>query len=107
MSRPANQDSEEAREPWATPMLRGIDLTADEIAQLRESDDPMALLFKMKPELKGRQGQRPTRSEMNQCETWAKPLPAKVEAWLSCLPFCCQPQATRHPSRSSFTRARR
>lgn len=55
MSQVTDQNGEKAREPWTTPTLRSIDLTADEVAALRESDDPMALLFEMKPELKGHQ----------------------------------------------------
>ena len=37
--------------PWTKPQLRKIPLTDNEVAQLRASDDPMALLLKIKPEL--------------------------------------------------------
>jgi len=37
--------------PWEKPMLTSIDLTEDELSKLRASDDPMALLLKLKPEL--------------------------------------------------------
>jgi len=37
--------------PWEKPMLTKIHLTEDELSKLRASDDPMALLFKLRPEL--------------------------------------------------------
>jgi hypothetical protein len=45
--------AEKELQPWETPGLRNIDLTDEEVAALRASDDPMALLFEMKPELAG------------------------------------------------------
>jgi hypothetical protein len=38
-------------EAWEKPELKKYDLTEDEIRQLRASDDPMALLLKLKPEI--------------------------------------------------------
>lgn len=43
---PANK-----KKPWTKPELKKIKLTDDEVAALRASDDPMALLMKLKPEL--------------------------------------------------------
>ena len=42
--------------PWGKPMLTRIDLTEDELSKLRASDDPMALLLKLKPELGPKNG---------------------------------------------------
>ena len=36
---------------WEKPMVTQIGLSEDELGKLRASDDPMALLLKMKPEL--------------------------------------------------------
>ena len=36
---------------WEKPIVTRIDLTDDELAQLRGSNDPIALLLKLKPEL--------------------------------------------------------
>lgn len=41
----------DVKQPWETPELRNIPLTDEEVAKLRASDDPMALLLEMKPEL--------------------------------------------------------
>lgn len=49
-------DAEKGTEFWEKPELRKIDLTDEEVEQLRASDDPMALLLKLKPEL-SRKGQ--------------------------------------------------
>lgn len=56
MSRPTDQDMDKKRKPWTKPELRPIDLTDDEKGALRISDDPMALLLKMKPKLKSKRG---------------------------------------------------
>ena len=45
-------DQKPAKKPWKTPALRTIDLTEDERAQLRQSDDPVALLSRLRPDLK-------------------------------------------------------
>lgn len=37
--------------PWEKPMVTRIDLAEDELSKPRASEDPMALLLKMKPEL--------------------------------------------------------
>lgn len=50
MDREADQKS--AKKPWKSPALRTFDLTDDERAQLRASEDPMALLFKIRPDIK-------------------------------------------------------
>ncbi len=41
-----------AKKPWVTPSVRSIELTEEERKQLKASDDAMALLLKMNPELK-------------------------------------------------------
>ena len=41
-----------AKKGWATPAVRTVDLSDDERAQLRASKDPMALLLKLRPDLK-------------------------------------------------------
>ena len=49
-----NQESEPkpAKKAWTTPAVRTVDLSDDERAQLRASKDPMALLLKLRPDLK-------------------------------------------------------
>ena len=42
------QDGAGTRLPWTKPEIRRIELTPDEIAALRQADDPMALFLKMK-----------------------------------------------------------
>ena len=56
MSQTRNDDRAKGTAPWETPALRKISLTEKEIEALRASDDPMALLLAMKPEL-GRKGE--------------------------------------------------
>lgn len=51
MDRGTDQKPAKGSKPWATPSLRTIRLTQDERDQLEESDDPMALLLKLRPEL--------------------------------------------------------
>lgn len=41
-------DTAKARKPWAKPVLQRIELSEEERAALRASDNPMALLLKMK-----------------------------------------------------------
>lgn len=50
----ARKGPQKARKPWTKPVLRKIKLTDEEIASLRGAADPMALLLKMKPDLKRR-----------------------------------------------------
>jgi hypothetical protein len=59
VSRPSDQKSTgqgpaKPGKSWTKPELRKIELSDDEIAALRGAEDPMALLLKMKPELKRR-----------------------------------------------------
>lgn len=42
----------QAKKPRSTPTLRKIELTDDERAQLQESDDPMAQLLRIRPDIK-------------------------------------------------------
>jgi hypothetical protein len=52
---PAGSDLGKARKPWKKPELRRVKLEDDEVAALRQSDDPVALLRRMWPGLKDRQ----------------------------------------------------
>lgn len=45
-------DQKPAKKPWKPPALREFSLTEDERAQLRASEDPMALLLKIRPDIK-------------------------------------------------------
>lgn len=45
-----NQD-QEMKKRWTQPALRRIKLTGEERSVLRASEDPLALLVKMKPDL--------------------------------------------------------
>jgi hypothetical protein len=40
-----------ALKPWTKPVLKKIELTEEEAAALRSSDDPMSLLRKLWPKL--------------------------------------------------------
>lgn len=44
-------DGSKKRKPWTSPVHRNIDLTDEEAAALRASDDPLGLLFELKLEL--------------------------------------------------------
>lgn len=54
--RGADQAGGKPLKPWKAPVLEKYDLTEDELAKLRASDDPMALLLTMRPELKANSG---------------------------------------------------
>lgn len=41
----------QAKKPWKTPTLRKFELTEDECSQLRASDDPIAQLLKIRPNI--------------------------------------------------------
>jgi hypothetical protein len=45
-------DQKPDKKTWKAPVLRKVDLTQDELVQLRASEDPMALLLKIKPDIK-------------------------------------------------------
>ena len=45
-------DRKPAKKPWKTPALQEFDLTEDERSQLQASEDPMALLSKIRPDIK-------------------------------------------------------
>jgi len=45
-------DQKPDKKPWKTPVLRKFELTEDEVARLRASGDPMALLLKIRPHIK-------------------------------------------------------
>ena len=45
-------DQKPGKKPWKAPVLRKFKLTEDEVVQLRASADPMALLLKIKPDIK-------------------------------------------------------
>lgn len=50
---PDNEIPIERLRAWKPPTLRKLgELTTDEIAKLEGADDPIALLFEMRPELK-------------------------------------------------------
>lgn len=51
MSETPDYAADKGLKPWEKPMVTQIDLTEDELSKLRASEDPMALLLKMKPEL--------------------------------------------------------
>lgn len=51
MNETTGPGAKEGLEPWEKPELRKYDLTEDEVAQLRASDDPMGLLLKLRPEI--------------------------------------------------------
>jgi len=51
MSETSSTAADKGLKPWEKPMVSQIDLTEGELSQLRASEDPMALLFEMKPEL--------------------------------------------------------
>jgi hypothetical protein len=51
MSRPADEEAPMGRKPWTKPKFEKIPTTEEERAALLASDDPMALLRKLKPEL--------------------------------------------------------
>ena len=51
MSQPSEENEPKRRKPWTTPKLERIPTTEEERAALLASDDPMALLRKLKPEL--------------------------------------------------------
>lgn len=51
-----NREPDKPLKPWKAPTLRKFELTEDELAKLRASEDPMALLLNMKPELKAGSG---------------------------------------------------
>ena len=45
-------DRKPAKKPWKAPELRKFDLTQDEVARLRASEDPMSLLLEMRQGIK-------------------------------------------------------
>jgi hypothetical protein len=51
MSETPETAADKSLKPWKKPMVTQIDLTDEELSKLRASNDPMALLLKMKPEL--------------------------------------------------------
>jgi hypothetical protein len=51
MNETPDSEAKQELKPWTKPVLRRIPLTDDELAQLRASEDPMALLLKIKREL--------------------------------------------------------
>lgn len=52
MDREVDRKPDKRLKPYEAPTLRRCKLTKDEAVQLRASEDPMALLFELKPELK-------------------------------------------------------
>lgn len=50
----AAPDSKKVRKPWKKPEVRRVNLTEEETAALRRSDDPQETLRKMWPEVKRR-----------------------------------------------------
>ena len=52
VDRDADRKPDKHLKPWNTPALRKFELTEDDLAQLRASDDPMALLLKIRPDIK-------------------------------------------------------
>lgn len=44
------------KQSWSKPTLRKYELTEEELAEIRESDDPMAKLKTVKPELFDKSG---------------------------------------------------
>lgn len=52
MDRPQDQDAPKRRKPWMKPVLRKIALTEEKRAALLASEDPMALVRKMKLNLR-------------------------------------------------------
>jgi hypothetical protein len=51
MSETPDTAADKGLKPWEKPVVTQVDLTEDELGKLRVSEDPMALLLKMKPEL--------------------------------------------------------
>ncbi len=47
MTQDSNRPAAKGLKPWSTPTVRKIDLSEDEIARLKASDDPKATLLKM------------------------------------------------------------
>ena len=45
-------DQKPAKKPWKTPAIRKFDLTEDDRALLRASEDPMSLLLEIRPDIK-------------------------------------------------------
>jgi len=54
MNETRDLDQKKARKPWTKPVLRRFKLTEEETEALRASDDPEALLAKMRPEIEAR-----------------------------------------------------
>lgn len=56
MTEKDHAEPKEERKAWTKPELRRFKLTEEEVSALRASDDPMALLLKLKPEIVARNG---------------------------------------------------
>lgn len=52
MDRDPEHEPNKQLKRWETPAVRKYDLSEYELAQLRTSEDPAALLLKMKPKFK-------------------------------------------------------